>query len=425
MKNFLVAIVILVAASLGAGTDFVITNQRTNLIYTVGEEATFSVSVLRDGKALKEGSIDATLDNFGPSVQLKRKVNLADENPFMVKGCLLEPGFLRLTLKGENASKVWSVGYEPEKIRKGSPSPDDFDSFWADARRKIAEEIPLDLRLERIDEKSTDDFDFFRLSVATYSRRVYGLMTVPKKEGRYPVDFAINAAGFGDWTNDLRGRADAVCVKMSVYPFEMDWDWKKHDLQALAYEPFQSRMMETYGTKCWQAGIASARETYFYYPVILAIDRVVEWLAQAPYVEARNFRYQGTSQGGGLGIMLVALNHRFARAVFYVPALTDTLGCLKGRQSGWPSITESYSSPEEKASVFRNAPYFDAANFMSRITCPVRVVVGFADTTCPPCAVYSAYNELTVEDKAIYHGIGMGHSCFGRFYEELGSWANR
>ena len=68
------------------------------------------------------------------------------------------------------------------------------------------------------------------------------------------------------------------------------------------------------------------------------------------------------------------------------------------------------------------APYFDGANFAARIRCPVRVAVGFADTTCAPGAVYAAYNAIPVKDKGIVHGIGMGHGCFGTFYQALGAW---
>ena len=50
------------------------------------------------------------------------------------------------------------------------------------------------------------------------------------------------------------------------------------------------------------------------------------------------------------------------------------------------------------------------------------MAVGFSDTTCAPCAVYAAYNEIAVADKSILHGFGMTHSCFGKFYEELGRW---
>jgi len=72
-----------------------------------------------------------------------------------------------------------------------------------------------------------------------------------------------------------------------------------------------------------------------------------------------------------------------------------------------------------------DAPYFDAANFASRIVCPVRVAVGFSDTTCPPCAVYAAYNEIKAKDKAIGNGLGMTHSCRQQFYAKFGNWVRK
>ena len=43
----------------------------------------------------------------------------------------------------------------------------------------------------------------------------------------------------------------------------------------------------------------------------------------------------------------------------------------------------------------------------------LRVAVGFADTTCPSA------------DKGIVPGFGMTHSCFGKFYEEIGNWLRK
>jgi cephalosporin-C deacetylase-like acetyl esterase len=118
---------------------------------------------------------------------------------------------------------------------------------------------------------------------------------------------------------------------------------------------------------------------------------------------------------------LTALNRTFTRAVFFVPALTDTMGYLKERRSGWPKIVESHPK-ELKAAAAKNAPYFDAANFASRIRIPVRVAVGFADEACPPCAVYAAYNEIKVSDKGIENGFGMPHSCYQEIYTKLRQW---
>ena len=167
MKTIAVFGALLVASFAGfaAGLVFEVVNDHTNLIYRVGEEASFTVTA-RDGKAglAAKGTVDVVLDNFGPGVQLSNRVDLAKGNPFTVKGKLAEPGFLRLTLDAEGAKrKVWGVGYEPERIVKGSPSPDDFDAFWADARAKLAKEVPLDAQMTKVAERSTADFDYYRI----------------------------------------------------------------------------------------------------------------------------------------------------------------------------------------------------------------------------------------------------------------------
>ena len=409
-------------AILAALLVFSFSNDHTNLLYKCGETATFHVKVAEtDGSAPTNGTLTAVLDNFGPKKIAKADWNLAETNEFDIAGTLDEPGFLRLTVDG----KVWSVGYEPERIAKGSPSPDDFDAFWAQAKAKLAKDVPLDARVELVDERTTDAFSFYKVSFATYGRRVYGFLSVPKDSSKapYPVTIGVNAAGFGDWTNDLQGSPDEIRAQFAVYDWPMDWKWKEKGLKS-KYDEMNAACRKKYSCNEYScAGISASREEYFFYPVLLGIDRAVDWIATSFPVDAKRFRYHGTSQGGGFGFYLCGLNRRFTRAAFYVPAITDTMGYLKGRQSGWPRIVENNSStPELRAEAERNAPYFDGANFASRITCPVRVAVGFADTTCAPCAVYAAFNEIKSSDKEIRHGFGMTHSCFGRFYEEFERW---
>ena len=403
---------------------------RSDGLYRCGETATFTVRVLSTNALAEAANPCAMLDNFGSSVLTNMPFDVtATGVALTVSGTLGEPGFLRLSLlptkSGRDDPYVFSVGFEPEKIRKGSPSPDDFDAFWAAARARLASEVPLDAQMTRVPERSTSAFDFYRISFATFGRRVHGYMSVPtdKSKAPFPVDFGVNAAGFGDWTNNMQGERDSIQVQFSVYPFEPDWRWKALGLES-KYKAMDAEVQAKYGAPRYcQAGITESREAYFFYPVILGIDRAVDWIAARPDVDKSRFRYQGTSQGGGFGFYLCGLNRAFTRAAFYVPAITDTMGYLAGRQSGWPQIVENNSStPGRRAAAERWAPYFDGANFASRIKCPVRVAVGFSDTICPPCAVYAAYNEIKVKDKAIGNGIGMTHSCSSRFYSEFGRW---
>ena len=427
----LFGIVLAAALHLAAlGATYKVDIDRPGGIYRCGETATFTVRLLSTNALVAAASPCARLDNFGTSVITNIPFDVSATGvAFSVSGTLRKPGFLRLSLpavkNGRSDPSVFSVGFEPEKIAKGSPSPADFDAFWAEARARLAREVPLDAQMTRVPERCTADFDFYRISFATFGRRVHGYMSIPtdRSKAPFPVDFGVNAAGFGSWTNDMQGEKDSVRVQFSVYPFEPDWKWKENGLEA-KYKAMDAEVNAKYGVPRYcQAGITESRESYFFYPVILGIDRAVDWVATRPDVDRSRFRYQGTSQGGGFGFYLCGLNRAFTRAAFYVPAITDTMGYLAGRRSGWPQIVENNSStPERRAAAERWAPYFDAANFASRIVCPVRVAVGFSDTTCPPCVVYAAYNEIKVADKAIGNGIGMTHSCFGRFYSEFGAW---
>ena len=412
-------------AVLAENLSFKFANDHADLLYSCGETVTYTVTVSANGGAAPTGGVvKAVLDNFGPKVVAKASWDLSTTNVFTISGTLDEPGFLRLKVADGGRGCVWSVGFEPEKIRKGSPSPADFDEFWSKAREKLAREVPLDAQVVRVPERSTSDYDFYRISFATFARRVHGYMSVPTDASKapFPVNFGVNAAGFGGWTNDMSGEKNAIRVQFSVYPFPPDWKWRETGLES-AYKAMNAEAQAKYGAPRYcQAGITESREAYFFYPVILGIDRAVDWVAARPDVDRSRFRYEGTSQGGGFGFYLCGLNRAFTRAAFYVPAITDTMGYLAERQSGWPNIVEGNSStPERRAAAEKWSPYFDGANFASRIACPVRVAVGFADTTCPPCAVYAAYNEIKTE-KRMSHGFGMTHSCFPSLYAELGKW---
>lgn len=59
-----------------------------------------------------------------------------------------------------------------------------------------------------------------------------------------------------------------------------------------------------------QAGITESREDYFFYPVILGIDRAVDWVAARPDVDKSRFRYQGI--GNGIGMTHSCRGHFYA-----------------------------------------------------------------------------------------------------------------
>ena len=409
----------------GEGMMFKVSADRQNAIYRCGETATFTVrAVWDDGQPVSSGKVTAVLDEFGTNTLATETFDISKSNPFSVKGSLDKPGFLQLQLSGEGFRHTrFGVGYEPERLEKGSPTPPDFREFWEKAVRRLDATVPPDPRLELVKERSAGAFNFWRISFATWGgARVYGYLSMPKDASatkRYPVRIQVPGAGKGAWTNNMAGAPDAICMLLTVHdfapPFDLSALRKRHDA-------LSQTLSARYGTPYYDlAGIAKSREEYYFYRVILGANRAVNWLASRPEADLSSFTYSGTSQGGGFGFYLLGLNRHFTRGVMYVPALTDIMGYRAGRRSGWPRLIEQ-QSPENRKAAEGNAPYFDGANFAPYITCPVRVVVGFADYTCPPHAVYAAYNAIASKDKRIFTGIGMTHSCRKAFYDALGAW---
>lgn len=414
------------ASALSLFAEIEIETDHTNAMYRCGEKAVFTVRVADGAALMRTGSVTVVLDNFGPGVLSSNVFALAEANPVVVTGALNGPGFLRLTVRGAGGAAVWGVGYEPERIRPVTQMPADFDAFWSGARRKLAAEVPLDPQMAKVPERCTDKFDFYRISFATFGRRVHGYMSIPSGGARapFPVELQVSAAGFGGWTNDMSGAPDRIRVFFSVYPFEPHWQWKALNLKA-KYDAMNAAYDAAYSCACYRsAGAGVSREAYFFYPVILGIDRAIDWLAARPDVDAGRIRYQGTSQGGGMGIILTGLNRHISRAAFFVPAITDTLAGDAGRQSGWPQPLRDLKSDEAKAVARRVMPYFDAVNFATRISCPVRFAVGLADVTCAPHCTWAAYNATASKDKQLVYGIGMGHSCRAEYYDQNLKWLN-
>lgn len=394
-----------------------VTADRPSYVYTCGEPATFTIRVLgKDKQPVKTGQLRATLTNFGTQHIAEVTYDLSTTSPIICSGTLREPGFLKCVanIKIDKDYKGLSgVAYEPEKITAGSARPADFDAFWDVSMKALDDKVPLDPRVERMVTFCNDKHDGYRVSFATFDGlRVYGFLSVPKGAVPFPVIVNVPGAGPGVVGPNV-GMADQgfIHLVMNVHPFEPAADAEG---QKLLYAEQDKRLNAQYGAPRYcQSGVAS-RETYFYFRILLGINRAVNWLAARPDVDKTRFGYTGSSQGGGFGFYLCGLNRNFTKGVIHVPAITDLMGYVKGRDSGWPKLIENVK-PDDKAAAIRVAPYFDGAHFATRITCPVRVSVGFIDETCPPAAVYAGYNAVRVKDKAIGHGIGMPHAVFPQF----------
>jgi len=391
---------------------FDISQDRESALYRTGETATFAVRVSdAHGGTLTNGLVEWSLDNFGSVSVGKGVADLANGNPFAVRGTLQEPGFLRLTVRMGKHRRFWGVGYDVDAIRQTEPGPADFDAYWQSEKDRLAREVPLDARCEKIDRQCSSARDTYLISFATFNAtRVWGFMTIPADRTKAPFRTVMRVCDAGTGaTGPWSDRSDEITVTMNVFPFRPAASEKE---QAGLLKDLNDGLARRYGlpsgTYCANCGIGTSREAYFFHDSMLGLARAVDWLAAHPEVDAKRFVYFGSSQGGGYGLYLNYLSPRFVKSVFAVPAATGHYGYRQKRENGWPNLIPN--QPAEKRAVAEKlAAYFDGVNFAARIRTPVRFIVGFADGCCPPPDVYSAFNVCPSPDKAIVNAVGAEH----------------
>lgn len=161
----------------------------------------------------------------------------------------------------------------------------DFDDCWRSGQRQLAEEVPMDARMDRLAERSTEAFDFYRILFSTFGHRVQGVMSVPTDKAKLPCPVVVRAStGAAD---TMTGDADVIKVQFST---------------SSRKEDFRSD--------------------------ILGIDRAVDWIVSRSEVDWHRFWYQGAPQDGDFGVCLVGLNQAFTRAVLFAPAELNGCACV-------------------------------------------------------------------------------------------------
>jgi hypothetical protein len=159
--------------------------------YKVGQTARFAVSVLRSGTPVDNAQIDY---EAGPVMypDVKRQGVTLKDGTMTFSGKMARPGFYRLKVTahvdGNTYTGLCTAAFSPEKLAPATQCPNDFDAFWGDALAK-ARGLGLDPHLTPLPDRSTQDVDVYEASFVNDrpGGRIFGILCVPKKPGRYPA----------------------------------------------------------------------------------------------------------------------------------------------------------------------------------------------------------------------------------------------
>ena len=349
-----------------------------------------------------------------PSTQ-KGKVSLKNGRAIIDMGTMKKPGFLDLRLSaivnGKKCNHHVKVGFSPEQLKPYTKNPSDFDDFWK-KNMDEARQSPLSITCEKVDKYTTDEFDCFLLKIKTDKKHsVYGYLTKPKKEGKYPVVLCPPGAGIKTIKEPMR---NTYYAKNGFIRLEIEIHGLHPELSTETFQEISAAFSDENG---YLNNGLDNRDNYYMKHVYVACVRCIDYLTTLPDWDGKNIIVQGGSQGGALSLITAGLDSRITACVANHPALSDMAGYLDHRAGGYPHFNQS--NEMLTAQKVNTLQYFDVVNFARRITCPTYLTWGFNDNTCPPTTSYIVWNLITAPKESLITPISEHWTSENTNYQQM------
>lgn len=355
-------------------------------LYKVNDTAYLDVKVKQGNKNLKDipFTYEVGLENMKPS--LTGTATLTDSVFRLKLGTLNEPGFLRcvinVTYNGKKYRELATMGFNVDDIKPTTTLPKDFMEFWKSAIKEVRK-IPLDVKMEKMEARSTATVDVYEISFQnTDSSRTYGALSIPKKEGKYPVVLKVPGAGARAYLGDkLLADKGFIVLQLGI-----------HGIPISKPDEFYNQLARTklYGYPNFNQ---NDKDRYYYKRVFLGCVKAIDFIQTLPQYDGKNLAVAGGSQGGALAVVTTALDKRVKCLVSYFPALSDITGYLFNRTGGWPHTLRNPNNVKDD-NIINTSKYYDAVNFARYIKVPGFYSWGYNDETCPPTTSYALYNTI-------------------------------
>lgn len=390
--------------------------------YKVGEQAVFTVNVLNNGTLVDNAEISYEM---GPEMYPDQKKNMVlKDGTATIKGKMKTPGFYRLTVTAHVAGKDYkgmcTAAFSPEKIEPTAQCPEDFDEFWAKAIEQ-ARWTSLEPTFEYLPERSNSKVNTYHVSFQNdrWNRRVYAILNIPTKPGRYPALLRVPGAGVRPYGGDTStAQQGAIVLEIGI-----------HGIPVTKEQEYYDRIFTAALANYWENGIYDRDKNYYKHVVtgcIRAIDFIEALDKDGVTWNKTDLGVTGSSQGGFLTLATTALDKRVTCFGAVHAAMCDYEAALKGVACGWPHyFYPSTQNPKPTTQhLVEQARYYDGVNFARRITVPGYFSFGYNDDVVPPTTAYGTYNVVKSEKKLTPYQL-TGHYWYQEQWDEWNDFLQR
>ena len=392
-KNILLALLLAAVVQLhaqirGNNIQVLVQPDHKDWTYRVGEEASFTVSVLKSGTLLDGVKVDY---QAGPEMyqDAKKSVTLKD-GTLKLSGTMSKPGFYRVDVTahvdGKDYKGACGAAFSPEQLEPSTVMPKDFFDFWQNAIQE-ARKVDLDPTKRLLPERCTKDVNVYEVSFQNvrWGSRTYGILCVPVKEGRYPALLRVPGAGVRPYGGDVyTASRGAITLEIGIHGIPVTMD-------QYIYDNLNNGALSGY----WNFGSDNRDESYYKHVVIGCI-RALDYIADYTPWNNKELGVTGSSQGGFLTLATAGLDDRIT---FYAPvhaALCDHTNSLRGIACGWPHYFY-WNKGKGMEKNIECSRYYDGVNFARFISDHQKgwFSFGYNDDVVPPTTAWATYNVVS------------------------------
>lgn len=395
----------------GNSIEVSVTPDHKDWNYKTGETAEFIVNVRKSGTLLDNVKVDYEAGPVMYPDTKKTDVTLKD-GTMKWKASMKTPGFYRLKVtahvNGKDYEGLCTAGFSPEKIQPKAKCPDDFDKFWKETLER-ARWNDLDPTKRLLPERCTKDVNVYEVSFVNDKpgSRIYGILCLPVKPGKYPALLRVPGAGVRPYSGDVwTASQGAITLEIGIHGIPVTMEQNVYD-----------RMLDGCLNNYWDTNLDNPDRNY-YKRVVTGAVRAVDYIASLPEWNGTSCGVTGSSQGGFLSLATAALDKRITFLGAVHDAMCDYESEVEGIAGGWPHYF--YKGEKQEARI-KGARYYDGVNFARRVTCPGWYSFGYNDDVVPPNSSYGTYNIITTpKTLSVYQKTG--HYWYQEQWDEWLEW---
>lgn len=354
------------------------TTDKSPISYKCGEKIVFKVEAKSNCLPVNYEYIKWSVrGDDGKFITNTHKFNNGE--PLIIETTLDRPGYVRLYatvhLRDSSIDAGFDVleagaGADIDKLEYCDTIPEDFDSYWADIEKMVAEHSPEILYKREITEDVPEGFKAYdiKVSVPCDGRPASGILTYPDDGKKHPL--RVFFLGYSIAPARPEFRNNTVTFGINAHGIE-------NELSRVETEVKYHEELSNYG----MSETENASNMTTYWRNVMIRDLVgVKFAKSLPQWNGKGLTANGGSQGAFQATTVAAHDKDVTFLDINIPWFCNLNAENYGFMAGWrPKFAEGLR-------------YFDTVAQATRVKCPVNICARLGDYICPPSTTTTLYN---------------------------------